>query len=208
MLTSEIVAKVMTEGVSSPDALSVINERYLRANAKARWRKTAAALTTTVAGQSNYSLDVAVVDIDYIRIGSTEYIPAGQEQIWGIQSGRLNLVGTGGLFAADFASGDPEVELYPAPSATGTDIEAIRTVDPALLTVSPETTPIFPADLHGPILVDGSLATIRARTDERIQSASYFEQIYADAVEDLRRRANRRVGGNRPRRAQLVGRDF
>lgn len=207
MLTSQIVAKVATEGFTPADVLDVVNERYLEANAEARWHRVAASLGTTVAGQSNYTLPLSVVDLDYLRIGTTEYQPAGQEQVWGLQSGRLNLRGTGGLFVPDFVSGD-QIEIYPAPTTTGTAIETLQVADPSLLTTTPDTTPVFPADLHGRLLIDGPIALIRARADERIWSAQFFEGRFQEGVEMLKQRANRRVGGNRPRQAQLAGRDF
>lgn len=207
MLTSAIVTAVQSEGVSQPDALAVVNEVYLEANAEARWRKVSTALTTTVANQKNYSVPISIVDIDLIRIGTTEYIPVSQEEIWGLESGRLTLQGDGGVFAPDFESGD-QIEIYPAPSTTGDSIMALRVIDPDALTVSPDTTPIFPSDLHGPILIDGSKAKIIARNDERLQAASYFKGLADIGVEKLKLRAAKRIGGMRPRQAKLIGRDF
>jgi hypothetical protein len=207
VLTSAIVAKIQGEGISPTDALDVLNEVYVEANAEARWRRASTALTTTVAGQANYPLPIAVVDVIAIRIGTVEYVSASQDQIWGLQSGRLTLEGDGGVFAPDFESGD-QVEIYPAPTTTGASIMAIRVIDPDALTTSPDTTPIFPASLHGRILVDGSIAVIRARTDERIASAAFFQDRRDRGVEQLKLTAVRRVGGMRPRLAQLVGRDF
>lgn len=204
MQTSVIVSALLSEGVSQADALAIVNERYLQANSEARWNRIASTLTTTVAGQSNYSIDADVVDLDYLRIGTTEYEPVAQEQIWGIQSGRLRLRADG-VFAPDSQG---QLELYPAPAVTGSAIETLTVQDPDPLTVTPDSTPIFPAALHGPILIDGSIALIRSRTDERMGPAGAFEQKYVNAVEDLRLRANRRIGGNRARQAALVGRDF
>lgn len=208
MLASELVAAVQGEGVSATDALRVINECYVEANARARWNRTTAALGTTVANQPNYNLDTNTVDLDLLRIGTAEYWPVSQEIIWGLQSGRLTRSGDG-VFAADYSTaGVAQIEFYPAPATTGTTIETLQVARPALLTTTPDSTPVFPEDLHGPLLIDGPLGKIRARSDERMISAREFKAIYDQAIGELALRANRRVGGFRPRQALLIGRDF
>lgn len=66
---------------------------------------------------------------------------------------------------------------------------------PTALTNDASSTPIFPVDLHGPLLIDGPLALIRRRIDERVDSAAIHQQIFDNAVEELRRRVNARTEG-------------
>lgn len=206
MTVDEIIAAVASEGLSSAEALALINERYYEANAKARYNRVTETLGTTVAGTTNYALTDAIIDVDRIRIGTAEYAPASQEQIAGLYSGRLTFrrsTGVSGVFAPDYtAAGVVQIEVYPAPETTG-DTIYVEGVEAPTALVAGSGTPIFPADLHGKILVDGTIALVRARTDERLDTAQWFEQRFVEGVEELRRRAIGRTRAAGPVQIQL-----
>jgi hypothetical protein len=53
--------------------------------------------------------------------------------------------------------------------------------------------PPFPSDFHS-ALADGAIATGLARSDERFDSAGYFDARFSDAVQRLKLRRHSRVG--------------
>lgn len=212
MLASEIVAAVASEGLSSADSLALVNERYREANAKARYNLVTETLGTTVAGTTNYALTSTIIDVDKVLVGTAEYTSASRDQIGGLVSGRLTFIrstGVSGVFAADYtAAGVVQIELYPTPETSGDTIYIEGVEEPSALTTSPDTTPIFPPDLHGKILVDGTIALIRARQDERMDSAQWFESRFVEGVEELRRRAIGRTRASGPVQIQVAGAHF
>lgn len=206
-------AKLTDEvGVSATTAQidSALNQRYKVANARSKWRMAEVSLGTTVVDQAEYTLAATVKEIESgeILVGSSEFTSVGTADLWGLKSGRLGLNGDGGVFAVDYnAAGDPwQIELYPAPDTAGLAIKGLVPMLPAALTNGTDS-PIFPDDLHEPILVDGAIADLLSRFDERLDMAQWWEDRSNAAVEELRRRANRRGGGG-PTQIQVAGYHF
>lgn len=206
---ADMVAKLRDEiGVDAPDTeiISWLNERLRQAVARAGWRQAMLQIATTVAGQAEYALSSSIVRIEEgLTVGTGEYDQVGQKDLWGFKSGRLYLTTdsvTPGVYAQDFTdTGAVQIELYPAPTASGVAIAALVTLQATELT-SDAQEPGIPEDLREG-LVHGAAATAIDRLDEREDLAEYHEQKFEAMVRDLKARRNTRGGGG-PLRIPIV----
>ncbi len=216
MTADEIVAGVLAQGgfPTSQQALVYgwVNEVHRKVVAETQWMMQTVTLATTVAGQTDYDIPSNVVDIVglYLDAGSgaageSQYSKVSTTDMWEIRAGRRQLRGSGGVFAPDYGSlGEKRIELYPAPTVTGTAIVALAAVSPATLVAG--SSPVIPEDMHGDLL-DGAIALGLLRMDERGDAASLFDARYREMVGKLQRRKNSRIG-SRTARMQLHGSDW
>lgn len=202
MLFDDITLRVRTQGgfdtstsnIAVADVQGWIQERYKQLVAKSKWRKAEITIATAVAGDYNYPLPLTVVDLEGLSISGVPYQEAGVDQLWRLRNGQLALGrGDNGYFGLEpLADGTQQVSLWPTP---GSDQDGDAIVGLAALFPDPlvsGASPIVPDDFHEAI-VWGAIATGLATIDERLDSAGYFEQQFAGAVEELKRRTNSRV---------------
>lgn len=212
MTGAELITAVLDEGgfdTTRAKALAWLNQRYGEMVAGAKWRKAEVQLFTTVANQGAYSVGDDVVDIDSILVSdptaSTGYAPYkrfGARDIFDIKAGTSKLSGPGGIFAPQYTpAGVHQVQLYPVPTTSGLIVTGLVALLPADLTDG-ATAPIIPADFHA-ALRDGAISTGLGLLDERLDLAAAKEQNFQAAKQDLRRRANSRIGSG-PHRIQVV----
>ena len=183
-----------------------LNERHQTMCVRANWSKALAVIGETVIGESRYALPETLTEIHELRVGSSPFKRTGTQSLWDLQGNRVYASGSGGFYSPIFSvSGDPQLELYPAPSEEGLTIEALATVRPAVMNEAHQS-PVVPVDFHRPI-VEGAMADALALLDENLAAADRYEARYDIAVEELRRRQNRRFGGG-PHFAQIEGVHF
>jgi hypothetical protein len=192
-----MVAAVVAEGgfdttssqTSATTVLSWVNMKYRQMVADTKWRKGVLSLGPTVAGQSQY-----VVDLRAIRVnGSRPWPLASIEGLWELQSTSLVLTDTavGAFAASDTSAGVPVIELYPTPDTSGYAIDGMAALLPVDLTLT--DTPIVPGDLHQAI-VDGAIGVGIGRIYERHDAEAVYEQRFQDGVQKLMRRTKSRIG--------------
>lgn len=215
MLTSEIVSKIKTEGgfdstasnSSDTTILGWVNELYREGSAESKWVRVPRDLTPTQVGGTQYALADDVVDVRMVRVGASRpYTRMSTEELWEAQAGlRFLSDGSPGAFAANFESDDDTVvEVWPA--SGGATITAFCSVIPSDLTLSPDTTPRWPPDLHNG-LVEGGIGLGMQRIYERSDLAGPHTAKYEDVKKELARRTNARVGGG-PVQAKIYGVHF
>lgn len=219
MLFEAIVSGVKSQGGFDVDDAMVggwVNEMHRTAVASSKWLMQTYLLGPTVAGQAAYVLPASIVEVDGLFIegpeGVAEYSRVGTVDLWDLKAGNASLEGRGaGVFAPNFAAagtvlagGTKQIELYPAPDATGLNISVLAAMEPADLVTG--DSPIIPLDLHGDLL-DGAISLGMGRIDERLDSAAVYGQKFAAMVAELTRRATRRVGSG-PQRLRLYGADW
>lgn len=210
MTAAEIVARVRSQfDVSDAEALASLNDRYKRLVGESQWLLQQVNLGTTAIDQATYTLPDNVADLRYVYVqdaeGPSEYSRVGDADILGLKTGRLRTSGSGGVFAPAYSSsGGSQVELYPAPDAAGSTVYGLGAVVPADLALA--DTPAVPVDFH-PALVDGVIADLYARVDERLDLAQVHETRFVSEIERLRRRKNSRVGSG-PQQIQVKGYAF
>lgn len=199
--------------ITEARAKQVIDQRVQEAVARAKWAMEEVTVSSTVADQRLYTLPSDVVDAERIWVvsasdsGITEYDRKSPRDLMGLRSGRLRRTGTGGFFAPNFSStGVAQVELYPAPENTGDTIYAYAAVQAADISDWTQEVTVVPVQFHERILVDGPVASLLARIDERVAEADRFEGRFEDAVIKLERHKNSRLGSG-PQRAAVVGYD-
>lgn len=203
MLASEMVAAVKLEGSfdtsgsnqSDATLLSWINQLYRRLAIQSGYVKAVVELGPTVAGQAVYALPATVAEVTALRVGATrEWTRTNAEGMWDLQAGTAAVVGADGAFAPSFdADGAQGVTIHPTPATSGLAVSALAVLIPALLTTSPDTTPVVPEDFHQDI-VSAAISFGHARIDGRNDLAVPAEQRFAAAVQLLKRRSKTRVG--------------
>lgn len=214
MTGTEALTAVRTEAgfdVTEARAKEVINQRVQEAVARSRFVMNEVAVTTTVAGTRLYSVPANVVDLERVWTVSAsdgsivEFDRKGARDVMGLRSGRLRLDGVGGVFAPNFSSaGVAQIDLFPTPGVTGDAIygfAAVQAVDIADWTAEVS---VIPVQFHERILVDGPVASLLARIDERLGEADRFEGRFEDAVLKMERYKNTRIGSG-PSQAAVVG---
>jgi hypothetical protein len=215
VLTSQIVAKVISEGgfdptssnVSQNTVLGWVNDVYADMCAESGFIRVTRTLSPTVAGGSQYALADDVVDVRSVRVGaSLPYTRMSTEELWEAQAGARFLSMSGAsAFAPNFDdAGYAVVEIWPA--SGGVAIQALCVIVPALLTLSPDSTPKIPADTHKG-LMEGTIGLGIERIYERPDLAAPHTAKRDAAVQKLQRRANTRVGSG-PVQAKIKGVHF
>jgi hypothetical protein len=217
VLFEDIVSAVVGQGgfdtsaadVSTSTVQGWVNEVYKEVVAESQWLMALQTLATTVAGQNAYDLPETVADVRSLTIadsdGPGDWQPKSLEDIWGLQRGRLGLVGSGGVFALSAtSSGTKQIVLFPAPTVSGTAIQALVALIPGDMVNG--NTPAIPADMHGR-LIDGAIALGLLRLENRPDLAQGLEQRKDAMKAMLGRRKNSRLGST-PTRIAVEKYDF
>ena len=195
-LIDAVLAQAGTDA-SRTTLLSLLNESYASQVVRSRWLLETVSLGNTVAGTADYSLPDGVVDILGLRVGNYEFTPIGPHELWNIQaSGSAAWNGQYGYFAPTYSStGGTSITLSPTPTDSGTAITVLTPAVPTDLTDTSNAagTPVTPSDMHGS-LIDGTIALVLLRIDERPDLAQPLQQRFDDSIERLRRRKNSRPG--------------
>lgn len=173
------------------------NERHKRMVGEALYRLAELSLGNTVAGQSDYALPDADLDVALLQVGAdTEpYFRTNAAELARVRAGIAFVNDAPGAFAlyADSA-GVQKIRLYPTPTVSGTAIVGFGSIAPADMTYGGGASPIIPTHLH-PFLLDGVIADGYEQVDERWDLAGPHEQRYEAGIDKLRRFKNTRVGG-------------
>lgn len=173
-----------------------LNEKHKQLVVKSKWDQRIVEIALTIANTAEYDLDPNIVEIDEITVADAPYDAAtgGIRSIWQLRKGNMRVAGPAGVFAQNFKSdGTPQLSLYPTPATAGDSIEALATFTPADLS-GDGSYPIVPEDVHEAI-ADGAIALGWRIRAENAPEAEVFEQRFQTAIEEVRRRKNRRVGG-------------
>lgn len=171
-----------------------VNEKHKQLVVKSRWDTRGYSPGSTVIGQADYDMDPNVVDLDKLIVGSKQYRPTGQDEIWELQNTDATLVpGVAGVFAVTYkADGTAQFTLYPTPDQAAV-IETLSIFTPADLANDGDY-PIVPEDYHESI-ADGAIALGYRLRAENSQEAAEFEQRFQTAIGELKARKNMRGGG-------------
>lgn len=203
----ELVAEAVDEfgfDLTQARGLQILNARYSKMVAEARWLRVTIDMGVTVADQESYAADPDVVELYELQIGGLGYTKARRQDMIASRLGRLSLRGSGGVFIPDAdGTGADRFTVYPVPgSPAGDAITAFAAVLPPALALG--DVPVVPADfLDG--LVEGVIATGLARDAEQLAAADRFEARFNAEVERLRVLGKRRLRGNGPRQIRVLG---
>lgn len=189
--------------VTQADALQFVNNRRSRMMSEAQFLTKITTIGSTVAGTATYDLPAGNINLRYIQIGTTRYDTVSPDDLWDIEAGRAadsTDGSTTGLVALYYSSGDsPQIKLRPAPSTTGTAINAIQTHSPSALTYATATATGLP-DFIDPYLLDGGLADVYEQKVKRQDLAQLHESRYQDGISKLGKYAKSRLRPSGPYR--------
>jgi hypothetical protein len=103
---ADIVTAVKTAVGDTTDATARawVLEAARNLNAEAQFLTAPVTVGTTVDGTSEYALGDTLVDLAAVRVGTTVYGRASQNDIWALEQGTVSLQGSGGLFAPAYTS--------------------------------------------------------------------------------------------------------
>lgn len=171
MLVSEMVTEVRDHGfddLTESRILSFLNDAYLDICSREPWpflEKTAT-LTVNSAGLVTNPTDIQAVLNIYDSTDGGKLEPQRLDDISDLYGKNLTEAASQGRHYYFIGS---SIYIYPVPSNT-LKINYIRT--PALLTASPDTTPILPTHIHR-LLVTGALAKAAVMEDDPDLAAVY-----------------------------------
>ena len=205
MTFDQLVDRVVAMFDTAPTEVTFwANQRHKRMVGEALYRLAELSLGNTVAGQSDYDLPEADIDIALLQVGAdTEpYVRGGVPEMVGLRAGTHSVNNAPGAFSiyAD-AAGDLKIRLNPTPTASGTAIIGWGVIESADLTYGSGAALLPPAHLHS-YLLDGVIADAHAQIENRWDLAAPFEQRYELGIDKLRRFKNSRVGGGPTRIAR------
>jgi hypothetical protein len=198
-----LVSAVIQQGGTDANrtiVLSLLNEVYAQQVADSRWLRTIDSIATTVAGTTEYVLAPDVVESYGLKVGGTPYELVGEDTMWQLTSGRN--WGRGGIYSQGYdTAGNTVINVWPAPEQDGDDIVLYAARVPAALEDDTGSYPVTPADSHSS-LIDGTLALVFQRIDEREDMAAPRWNNFVATTEKLRRRKHSLLRGSKP--AQLL----
>lgn len=192
---SALVSRLRAMGaLSEAEAKARINQAHKRMVVEGEAVKARVAIGETIAGQNVYSLDRDVAQLLSLRVDGRGYDRKSSDEIDDLGSSDAYVLGyPGRFFAPEFsASGEGELLIYPTPTQAGLAITGRAIMLPPDL-VNDTDYPSLPADFHED-LVDGAMATVLLRDDERLADAAALEDRFRQRIRDLRGRMTRRVG--------------
>lgn len=189
--------------VTESEAKARINQAYRQMVADAEAIKSRITFGPTVVGQADYEIDPRVIAIRTLRVGGYAYDRQAIDDLDDLVANDAWVRGAyRGFFAPNFSAGaNPEVTIYPVPTADGVTMTARASLLPDDMIEDGEY-PKLPADFHED-LVDGAMATVLRRDDERLGDSQALEARFKERIRELHGRLNRRVGGG-PARVKLV----
>lgn len=183
--------------ISSAEAQARINQAYRRMAAESYAIREKVAIGDTVVGTSVYDIPADVVQIISLRVNGLRYERKSSEEIDDLAESEAYVVGYPARFySPEFtSSGTSQVYIWPSPT-TVVPITARAAVLPADMTDTTEggEYPKLPIDFHED-LVDGALATVLLRDDERLSDSFALEDRFQQRIAELRGRVTSRVGG-------------
>lgn len=201
-----LVSRLMGMSAVSPtEAQARINQAHKRMVVEGEALKVRLDLGETVVGQNVYQLDPDVAQLLVLRVDGHTYDRMSADEIDALGSYDAYAVGYPARFyAPEFSqSGEGQLLIYPTPVEAGKAITGRAVMLPPDL-VNDSDYPSLPADFHED-LVDGAMATVLLRDDERLSDAFALEDRFRQRIRELRGRMNRRVGSG-PARIRLSSR--
>lgn len=186
-------------GISEPQASKVLNQAIRQFASASEWIRAILDLGPAVADQERYLIPPNVVKIKRLRIAqSLPYSRQGIETLWDLQNGQARLApGWGGIFVAEYDEDGTVryVTLWPTPGAeeAGAQIPALASIFPAEDLESADQLP-FPEDSTRGVF-NAAKSILYEDVDENPEQASYYRDLANGEAEQLRRKANSRVGG-------------
>lgn len=190
-----LVARLRGISAMTPDeAKARINQAHKRMVADAESLRARITVGTTEVGVNVYPLDNDIVQLLNLRVDGRRLDRKSVDEIDDLGASDAYVLGSPGrFFAPEFSGiGGGEVSIYPTPTVAGLAITGRAALLPPDL-VNDADYPSLPADFHED-LVDGALATVLLRDDERLTDAFALEQRFAARIKELRGRTKRRVG--------------
>lgn len=177
MLVSEMISEIQDHGfedLSSARILGWLNDTYLSLCAEEPWPFLEATATPTVNASG---LITAPTDINKVlsltdTSTGTVLIPKRANEFTKMFASNLSLAGSPAYYyyLAD------SIFIYPIPTTATLNIKYIKV--PAALTVSPDSSPIFPS-AHHRLVVVGALVKAYAMEDDPEQAAAFMSMYDA-----------------------------
>lgn len=204
-LVSDLIEQVREEAgfdVTVAAALRTMTQRHRKMVVRARLLRDAVELGPTILGQAAYTLPGEIVELEQLKVDGVLWRRAGARTLSELQGEIRRLVGSGGVYAQwPTAAGVEQVTLYPAPERAGLSLAGLAIVRPDDLTLA--GSPIVPAEYYE-ALVEGTVAALLARVDERLGDADRYEARFNAATEELRRMVLGRLRSG-PGQIKVVG---
>jgi hypothetical protein len=192
--------------IDAAGALTRLNRAHRRMCARAKSYRKTVAVGNTVAGTSDYALDV--IEAYTFEVGGVPYGRARQGDSFAYGLGQLTWrsPGNGGLIVAEAdSSGVQGIRLIPTPdsSSAGLAITSFAAVTPPDLVAGGAASTIHVDQDFYDALVEGAVATTLRRQGEGDPAGS--DQIFDGACEELRQRVARRYRGSGPSQIRVQG---
>jgi hypothetical protein len=201
---SDLVSRLrVMSPMTEPEAKARLNQVHKRMVVDAEALTQSIPIAETVADQSVYELDPDIAQLLNVRIDGKRYVRKSVDEIEDLEASEAYSRGfPQRYFAPEFSgAGAGELRVYPTPTSAGLAITARAVMLPPDL-VNDTDYPSLPSDFHED-LVDGAMATVLMRDDERLSDAFALEQRFERRIKELRGRMTRRVGSG-PARIKLT----
>lgn len=189
--------------VDATEARARINQAHRRMVVEGEWIKSRVTIGATQVGEPTYAIDPDIAQLLSVRVNGYRMEQEGADDLEDLNAHDAYVVGrTRGFFAADFSTaGLGQIRIYPTPTVAGQAITGRAIMLPPDL-VNDADYPSLPADFHED-LVDGAMATVLLRDDERLSDAFALEERFRARIKELRGRGKRRIGSG-PARIKLA----
>lgn len=201
---SDLVSRLRTMSpMSEAEAKARLNQAHKRMVVEGEALKQSVAIAETVADQAVYELDPDIAQLLNVRIDGKRYVRKSVDEIEDLGASEAYSRGfPQRYFAPEFSgAGAGELRVYPTPTDTGLSITGRAVMLPPDL-VNDTDYPSLPSDFHED-LIDGAMATVLLRDDERLSDAFALEERFRGRIKELHGRINRRIGSG-PARIKLT----
>lgn len=190
--------------LSDEEATDGLNEAQVQLALRSEYpRKVSATLTTTVADQSEYTLDTDFLAPMKLAVGGAPWESTDFETIQQYLRNDLWLNRDGAFAIEPDDTGTDQLVLYPAPS-TATDLRFTYVYSPTALVSGPDTPGAFPDFAHNYLCYYAAAWAFRSLEDNP-QLAQVWDDRFDLKVAELRRYRIRRSHRKGPISVRIVG---
>lgn len=187
---AELLDRIEAEGVDDTQVKKLANQKYAELVSKSGFLRKVVSFGTTVAAQGVYDVPAAVRRVRALWIVTSDATTLqykdriSEDEMLGIHAGTMFVASGAYVFAQQFDSnGNAQVELYPAPVASGGTVYGRVTSAPTVLVNTTDVLVVPDEFIDG--LVDGIRSPILREQDEYVTEAQSLDASFKTTIQEL-----------------------